>query len=55
MKAIAKVTCPRCGSEMNFHGEKIVFESGGEGVTGDPTLVEFHACPACGAASSRPA
>lgn len=57
MKAIAKMMCPRCGSEMNIHGEKIFFDDGEDagGVSGEGTLFEIHACPACGAASSRPA
>jgi ribosomal protein S27AE len=57
MKAIAKMICPRCGSEMNIHGEKIIFDDGKDagGIGGEETLFEFHACPACGAASSCPA
>jgi predicted RNA-binding Zn-ribbon protein involved in translation (DUF1610 family) len=57
MNSAAKMNCPRCGSEMNLHGEKIIF--GGShhdaGRPDDETLFEFHACPACGAAASRPA
>ena len=49
--------CPRCGSEMNHHAEKLVYpeRAGDAGV--DPTfggiIEELHACPACGATVAR--
>lgn len=48
--------CPKCGSEMNFHAEKLT-SSSPEAEGYDPSfggvLEEFHACPGCGAAASR--
>jgi ribosomal protein S27AE len=57
MNPVLKMICPRCGSEMNLHGEKIIFDGSDHdaGRADDETLFEFHACPACGAAASRPA
>jgi ribosomal protein S27AE len=50
--------CPRCGSKMNFHAEKIT-SSSPEDAGYDPVLggavEELHACPSCGAGASRPA
>jgi NMD protein affecting ribosome stability and mRNA decay len=52
----AKMICPRCGAEMNFHAEKLVYSDsvpnpdtalGGE-------IQEMHSCPHCGRAESRP-
>ena len=64
-----KMTCPRCGAKMNHHCDKFVYGGGSlphntsepdatepdtaeiEPLTGG--LIEFHACPNCGAAASR--
>jgi ribosomal protein S27AE len=52
-----KMICPRCGAEMNHHGNKIVFGDGENArtETSDDELLEFHECPVCGTSSSRPA
>jgi len=51
------MTCPRCGSRMNHHAEKVVHLTGDDDATIDPVLggpvEEVHACPACGACASR--
>lgn len=54
-----KMICPKCGTEMNYHAEKLV-----DPVKPDdrkhvnPALGgvvnEMHACPKCGAVESRP-
>ena len=53
-----KMRCPRCGAEMNHHGDKLVYAAdvaGGSkidlGLGG--FVEEFHSCPKCGAAASR--
>jgi ribosomal protein S27AE len=53
-----KMRCPRCGAEMNHHGDKLVYTPGGaedhnvdSGLGG--RLEEFHTCPRCGASASR--
>jgi ribosomal protein S27AE len=53
-----KMICPRCGSEMNHHSDKIMyFNDAQEAASSEPTIAgfieEFHACPNCGAAASR--
>jgi len=50
--------CPRCGMEMNHHGEKLVEpQDAREAARIDPRLggliVEFHTCPKCGSVESR--
>jgi ribosomal protein S27AE len=55
-----KMICPRCGAEMNHHSDKMVYlNDPQEAVPFDSTarghIEEFHACPNCGAGSSRPA
>jgi ribosomal protein S27AE len=57
-KAESKMTCPRCGAEMNHHCDKIVYgvEPQGAAATGailGGFIEEFHSCPKCGAAASR--
>jgi hypothetical protein len=53
----AKMICPKCDREMNFHAEKFVYVepalpvdtvSGGQ-------IEEIHTCPNCGNSGSRPA
>jgi len=50
--ARAKMSCPQCGAEMNYHAEKLVYESGSaENRASNPfpwNIEEVHACPACG-------
>jgi ribosomal protein S27AE len=54
------MSCPRCGTKMNHHAEKIVYvrEAGdfrqADLMTGS-LLDQIHACPNCGASASRPA
>ena len=58
--AVARVLCPRCGSPMNFHAEKIDFGSvpvasaafADESLGG--VLAEFHTCPGCRYVLERP-
>lgn len=51
------MVCPKCGTTMNRHSEKVVYtgETLGPGV--DPVLggvmQEMHACPRCGYVDSR--
>ena len=50
--------CPRCGSPMNHHAEKLLQATGDEHPAAiDPILggivEELHACPACGAGAWR--
>jgi predicted RNA-binding Zn-ribbon protein involved in translation (DUF1610 family) len=49
----AKLHCPRCGAEMNHHGNKMVYEDGDTLFEG--AVIELHSCPNCGSAASRPA
>jgi ribosomal protein S27AE len=54
-----KMTCPKCGSKMNHHADKLVRGSDSPLPRMDERLdgflEEFHACPNCGAVASRPA
>ena len=40
-----RLLCPGCGSEMNFHAEKI--DAAGAETGLDGIVAEFHTCPAC--------
>lgn len=58
MVASTKMKCPKCGADMNFHAQKIVHglssdSAESEADSPNTTLLEFHACPNCGAAASR--
>ena len=57
--AAEKMTCPKCGFEMNHHGDKLVYGPDSQTPRIDEHLglflEEFHACPNCGAVASRPA
>jgi ribosomal protein S27AE len=56
MVSEGKMACPKCGSEMNFHGEKLMLsspEEKGYGGSLGGVLQEFHSCPNCGAGASR--
>jgi ribosomal protein S27AE len=50
--------CPKCGSEMNEHAEKLLDPTSPQEAA-DPALggllEEFHTCPNCGANASRQA
>jgi ribosomal protein S27AE len=54
----SKMICPRCGSEMNHHADKLIYSTE-RNVTAkiDPSLggliEETHNCPGCGAIASR--
>ena len=39
------LVCPRCGTPMNFHAEKV--DAAGAESSRDGLVVEFHTCPAC--------
>jgi predicted RNA-binding Zn-ribbon protein involved in translation (DUF1610 family) len=59
-KDYARMICPRCGEEMNHHGDKLVYASDPQQAgASDPTMggfiEEFHSCPQCGAGASRQA
>jgi ribosomal protein S27AE len=52
---VAKMICPKCGVEMNFHAEKLVYSgsaSDAEAALGDE-MEEMHTCPRCGRTESR--
>ncbi len=60
MSATTKMICPRCRVEMNHHCDKLVYAADPqEAANVDPVLggliKEFHTCPKCGGAASRPA
>jgi hypothetical protein len=46
-----RVVCPRCGSEMNHHAEKLDYCADPSDASFDEVLggvlMEFHACPGC--------
>jgi len=51
--ATKKLTCPRCGAEMNLHAEKLVYS---EPIVDPPLgghVEEIHTCPRCGLTESR--
>jgi ribosomal protein S27AE len=55
----SKMTCPRCGVEMNHHCDKLVYATDPQDMQKiDPGLgglvQEFHSCPRCGSGASRP-
>jgi hypothetical protein len=54
-----RLRCPKCGTEMNRHAEKVVHaQSPAEVRLVDAAfgglLEETHACPGCGNIESRP-
>jgi ribosomal protein S27AE len=54
-----KMNCPRCGSEMNHHCDKLVYNVSADYAAGIDAplggmIEEFHTCPACGESASRP-
>lgn len=55
---MAKLRCPKCGTEMNCHAEKLVYpRNAAEARRLDPALIglleQTHACPGCGNLASR--
>jgi hypothetical protein len=53
-----KVICPACGSEMNFHAEKINQSARADPESGSSTefggvVEEIHTCPACAEIATR--
>jgi ribosomal protein S27AE len=53
-----KMICPRCGVEMNHHGDKIVYnadiqDAGKTELSLGGVIEEFHTCPKCGGGASR--
>jgi ribosomal protein S27AE len=53
---VTSMRCPKCGTTMNQHGEKVVYDHTGR-IDADfgGVLEEMHACPRCGYVTSRPA
>jgi ribosomal protein S27AE len=53
----SKMICPKCGTEMNHHADKLVYALEREeaktskGLGG--VIEETHYCPGCGAVESR--
>lgn len=59
MPARSRVSCPKCGDEMNHHADKVDFSAGPENAEAmDPdfggVLAEFHTCTGCNLAVERP-
>ncbi len=59
LRSSEKMTCPKCGFEMNHHSDKLVYgpDSQTPRIDEHPEgfLEAFHTCPNCGAVASRPA
>lgn len=58
MRLTQALCCPRCGTSMNRHAEKVVHpDNPGDLALMDPALggvlEETHACPGCGNVESR--
>ncbi len=57
MPARDKMTCPKCGTEMNCHAEKPDYTAAlSEPESTDPigaVVQEVHTCPACGTVALR--
>jgi len=61
-KAASRIICPRCGFEMNHHGDKVVYGVGAPDAEPNPLMIdpllggfisEFHTCPNCGHIETR--
>ena len=56
MKKKEKIKCKECGSDMNFHAEKInysiMYEGNQHELTEDDLIDEIHTCPECGKSES---
>jgi hypothetical protein len=58
MPATARLRCPKCGTPMNRHAEKLVYADNAiDTRRADPflggVLEETHACPGCGNVEAR--
>jgi ribosomal protein S27AE len=54
----SKMICPKCGTEMNHHADKLVYPVTAEDakkmdVTLGGVIEETHGCPGCGGVESR--
>jgi len=47
------LSCPKCGTTMNHHANKLVYAGKGPDGKLDEMLEEFHRCPNCGTGVSR--
>ena len=61
VKSADKMTCPKCGFQMNHHCDKLVYGASSqefqdtseiEWLSGG-LISQFHTCPNCGSAVSR--
>lgn len=56
-KTTETIRCPKCGTEMNHHADKLVHSATADEPGFDPSLDGFveetHACPACGNVVAR--
>lgn len=58
--ANGKMTCSKCGAEMNHHADKLIYATDGskagrfDRALGG-TIEETHHCPGCGAIAARSA
>jgi len=53
MAAEEILMCPECGTEMNHHADKLIYEGNLRPDLGG-VIQELYRCPACGAGASRP-
>jgi ribosomal protein S27AE len=51
----AKMICPECGAEMNFHAEKLIYSQSApdSGAALEGQVEEMHTCPRCGGSEAR--
>jgi len=56
MTKTGKMKCPGCGTPMNHHADKLIYET--SPARADDTIgglvMELHQCPVCGKSASRP-
>ena len=57
-KQKTKMICPKCGTEMNHHADKLVYPASAEdakeiNVALGGLIEETHGCPGCGGVESR--
>ena len=53
-----KMICPKCGSQMNHHADKLVYPAAAQEAENidlalGGVIDETHGCPDCGAVASR--